>query len=131
MALLAALGFGGFYVLMDAASSRGEIVSAVFINRATVCAMLVAGALAFGVRPSLLRPGDWRDLMFVGLLASGATLLFAAATTKGLLSLVAVVASLYPVATILLAGFVLGERLRRPQRLGAAAALVGVGMIAA
>jgi drug/metabolite transporter (DMT)-like permease len=131
MAMLAALGFGSFYVLMDAASSRGDVVSAVLLNRATVFAMVVAGALAFGICPSLLRPGDWRDLALVGFLASGATLLFAAATTQGVLSLVAVAGALYPVATILLARFVIGERLRRAQRLGAVAALAGVGMIAA
>jgi drug/metabolite transporter (DMT)-like permease len=131
MAMLGALGIGSFYVLMDAASSRGDIVPAVFINRSTVFAMLAAAALVFGVRPSLLRAGDWRDLAFVGVLASAATLMFAAATNEGLLSLVSVVGSLYPVATILLARFVLSERLRRAQRLGAVAALVGVAMIAA
>jgi drug/metabolite transporter (DMT)-like permease len=107
------------------------MLAAVFINRVAVVATLASGALAFGVRPSLLRARDWRDLALVGVLASGATLLFAAATKEGLLSLVSVVVSLYPVATIMLAHFVLGERLRRPQALGATAALIGVGTIAA
>jgi drug/metabolite transporter (DMT)-like permease len=131
MAVIAALGFGGFYVLMDEASGRGDIVSAVLINRGAVFTMLASGAVVFGIRPSSLAPSHWRDLTLVGFLAASATLLFAGATTEGLLSLVAVVGSLYPVATILLARFVLGERLRRPQRLGAMAALVGVAMIAA
>ena len=61
----------------------------------------------------------------------GATILFAAATTAGLLSLVSVFGSLYPVFTILLAGVVLGERLGPRQRVGAAGALVGAALIAA
>jgi drug/metabolite transporter (DMT)-like permease len=131
MALLGGLGFGAFYVLMEEASSRGEIVSAVLVNRIAVFAILATGALVLGIRPSSLSGGDWRDVTLVGVLAVGATLLFATATTKGLLSLVSVLASLYPVVTILLARFVLGERVRRSQQLGAAAALAGVGMITA
>jgi drug/metabolite transporter (DMT)-like permease len=65
------------------------------------------------------------------LLSVGATFLFAEATTRGLLSLVTVIASIYPVTTILLAWLVLGERVAWTQRLGAAIALTGVALIAA
>jgi drug/metabolite transporter (DMT)-like permease len=48
-----------------------------------------------------------------------------------LLSVVSVAASLYPLATVVLARVVLGERVRRVQELGIAAALAGVVLMAA
>ena len=61
----------------------------------------------------------------------GATALYAVANTKGALSIVSVVGSLYPVMTLILARAVLGERIRPVQQAGVAAALAGVAMIAA
>ena len=57
-------------------------------------------------------------------------LLLAAATTHGLLAVVGVLAALYPVVTVLLARFVLGEQLRVSQRVGTLIAFVGVALIA-
>ena len=51
--------------------------------------------------------------------------------TRGELSVVAVVGSLYPVATVLLARAILGERLRTAQTVGVLAALVGVALVSA
>jgi len=62
---------------------------------------------------------------------SGANLLFVLAAVRGLLSLVSVLSSLYPVSTVILARTFLHERMRRSQALGVAAALVGVALIAA
>jgi drug/metabolite transporter (DMT)-like permease len=67
----------------------------------------------------------------VGLLDVGANGLYAWATTKGLLSVVAVLGALYPVSTVLLARVVLEERVRRVQEVGIVAALAGVALIAA
>ena len=53
------------------------------------------------------------------------------ASGHGLLALVAVLGSLYPVMTVLLAHVILGERLTAPQKLGVAIALGGVCAIAA
>jgi EamA domain-containing membrane protein RarD len=70
-------------------------------------------------------------LVIVGTLDVSANALFAAATRHGLLSIVSVGASLYPLATVILARLVLGERVRRVQELGIAAAITGVALIAA
>jgi drug/metabolite transporter (DMT)-like permease len=66
----------------------------------------------------------------VGLADVSANALFAVASTHGLLALVSVLGSLYPIVTVLLAHVLLGERLTRAQRAGVALALGGVAVIA-
>jgi drug/metabolite transporter (DMT)-like permease len=70
-------------------------------------------------------------LVLAGLLEFAATGLYGLANRHGQLSVVAVAGSLYPVATVLLARAILGERLVRLQALGVSLALVGVALIAA
>jgi drug/metabolite transporter (DMT)-like permease len=87
---------------------------------------------ALFVRPSMRIPRDmWPALLAIGTFDVLANTLFAVATTHGLLALVGVVGSLYSAVTVLLARFVLGERLAAPQRAGVVLALAGVALIAA
>jgi len=66
----------------------------------------------------------------VGLGDTLGNVLFAAAASQGgLESLTSVLASLYPVVTVMLAAVVLHERIARVQRLGAALALAGIVLI--
>jgi drug/metabolite transporter (DMT)-like permease len=128
MALAAAVGFGGFFVGMDAASDR-DVLWAIFAAR-TPDVLLLAVLIA-AMRPSLgMTAIDARDIAAVGIFDVGANALFAVASTQGLVSLVAVLASLYPVATILLARAVLGERIAPIQAAGVILALLGVAAIA-
>ena len=69
--------------------------------------------------------------MAIGVLDVTANGLFAAAANEGLVSVVAVLGSLYPVVTILLARMVLHERVQRVQQVGVATVLCGVAFIAA
>lgn len=129
LALVSAVGFGCFFLAMDRASNA-DVLWAVCVNRAMSVSLL--GAALLVTRPRLaLGGGDLRTLAVVGVLDITANGLFAAASTKGLVSVVAVLASLYPVATVILARFVLGERLHVIQRVGAGVALVGVALISA
>ena len=128
LALAAAAGFGGFFVGLDAASDGG-VLWALLAARTFDVALLVGVALL--LRPGLALSGrDMRDVAAVGLFDVAANALFALASTEGLVSLVAVVASLYPVVTILLARALLGERVRTSQGVGVVLALVGVAAIA-
>ena len=128
-ALLSAIGFGCFFVAMDRASNA-DVLWAVCVNR-TVSVLLLALALLV-TRPRLgLRVADMRILALVGVLDIAANGFFAVASTKGLVSVVAVLASLYPIVTVVLARVVLKERLHAVQRIGAAAALAGVALISA
>jgi drug/metabolite transporter (DMT)-like permease len=129
LALVAAVGFGSFFVGMRA-SARFDVAWALFAARAAgVGALLAAVAIRGSLGSARGRP-VW-PLAVMGLLDLGANALYAVATRHGLLSVVAVAASLYPLATVLLARVLLGERVRRVQELGIVAALAGVVMIAA
>jgi drug/metabolite transporter (DMT)-like permease len=128
LALLAAAGFGCSLIGLSRAAPGG-IAWAVWIMRIVAVPCMLALALALGAqRPSRRL---WPLLVGVGIGDTGATLLYAAATTRGLLSVVAVLASLYPVVIVVLARTVLGERIARPQLLGVAVALAGVALISA
>ena len=129
LALVAAVGFGLFFVGLDEASDR-DLVWALVFGR--VISMVILTLTALVLRPSFaMTRADARDIALVGLLDVGANALFAAGTTLGLVSIVSVLGSLYPVTTIILARIVLGERLHRAQRGGAAGALAGVALISA
>jgi drug/metabolite transporter (DMT)-like permease len=128
-ALISAVGFGCFFLAIDKASDS-DVLWAVCVNRTVSVGLLGLALLA--TRPALgLRPADMRTLAIVGLLDILANGFFAVAATKGLVSVVAVLASLYPVITVVLARVVLKERLRAVQRVGAALALMGVALISA
>lgn len=129
LALIAAVCFGGFVVALDGASDGG-IIWAVALSRLSSVGFI--GMAVLSLRPSLdISRGDAGPLVAVGALDLGANALFALATTTGLLSIVGVLGSLYPVITVLLAGLVLHERPRGVQRLGAVGALAGAALIAA
>jgi drug/metabolite transporter (DMT)-like permease len=89
----------------------------------------VALVIAHGWRS---RPSarDGAAMIGIGLLDNLANVTFAFASQTGLLTLIAVLGSLYPVATVLLAWTVLRERLNRWQWTGVALAFAGVGLIA-
>jgi drug/metabolite transporter (DMT)-like permease len=128
LAGLAALGFGGFFVLLHEASSR-DVLWAATIQRLTgVCIMLL---LALVRRPNLMV--GWQrlpSLLLVGVLDTGANVLYAFASVLGFVSVAAVLASLFPVVTMLLARVVLRERLSASQSLGVVCALAGVACVA-
>ena len=129
LALIAAVGFGSFFVTMDAASD-GDVLWAILVNRVAGVAILLGVALA--VRPPVLVGREHAGgLVAIGALDISANTLFAAASQEGLISLVAVAGSMYPVVTIALARAVLGERIERPQQAGVAVTLVGVALITA
>jgi drug/metabolite transporter (DMT)-like permease len=133
MALGSALGFGLFYVFVDAGTtgSRGAPLWVIAGARASSLMMLSTIAL-LGRRPALRWPGRkiW-PVALVGIGDTGANLLFAYAAVTGNLAVVGVLGSLYPVATVVLARWLLGERLSGGQNAGVVLALTGVGLLAA
>jgi drug/metabolite transporter (DMT)-like permease len=127
--LLTALGFGGFLVAMDAAS-EGGVSWALLMARLAAAGAFSAAFLLSRARLGV-RPAELPVLVLIGVLIIAADSMYAVASTKGLLSVVAVLSSLYPVVTILLARYYLQERLGRHQQLGAIASLSGAIVISA
>jgi drug/metabolite transporter (DMT)-like permease len=129
-AVLAMLAFGAYYVPMHAASSQDWLWPA-FLFRCTSVTLVWSVVLVRRARPTGLR-GHWPALIAIGFLDTGGNALYAAASsTHGLISVVSVLASLYPVVTVLLARLLLGERVQRTQDVGVAVTLVGVVLITA
>ncbi len=129
LALVATVGIGLMLVGYDETAKHdalwallgGRISSACFFT-----VFLLALRPRIGMRRSAL-PG----IVAVGILDTSANGLFALATTQGFLSIVAVLGSLYPVVTVVLAYLALRERLARHQLVGVLAALAAVALIAA
>jgi drug/metabolite transporter (DMT)-like permease len=126
LAIIAALGFGCFFVATDQASDADPIW-AILVARAASASVLWAMLVATRTKPAGARAVP--ALAVIGVLDTGANLLFALASTQGLVSIVAVLASVYPVITVILARIVLGERLHALQRVGAVGALAGAALI--
>ncbi len=127
LALLAGLGFGFYFVLIDRADPASSFWNLTFA-RSFAAIMLLALMLA--IRHPLLPPPDVLPLNILnGSLDAGGNLFFVLAAQAGRLDVASVLASLYPGATVALAWLVLGERLSRPQALGVAAALVAIVLI--
>lgn len=129
LACVSGVGFGLALVCIQ----RGSLTNAVMTltgMRLTSVGLFVIGALAVRTFGGL-SVRDAPALAAVGVADVGANLLFALATQRGLLSVTSVLGSLYPVITVLLAFFVLRERLLPVQRAGVVAALLGVALVSA
>jgi drug/metabolite transporter (DMT)-like permease len=129
LALLAAAGFGGYFPPMHAAGDA-DFWWAALLFRITSTSVIVAAA-AISRPPLRLGPVDLPLILLVGIGDMAGNLLFAAAASKGLVSVTSVLASLYPVVTIVLARIVLAERIARSQEAGIALTLTGVALISA
>ena len=134
LAVIGGVGFGVYFVALKFAGSAGVIwpLATARMGSLAICLLLVAGLSAKGdsgaERIRLTRLVVAWALCAVLLDTSG-NLLFIAATRAGRLDVAAVLASLYPASTILLAAWTLHERPTRRQGLGMAVAVAAVVMI--
>jgi drug/metabolite transporter (DMT)-like permease len=129
LAAVAGACFGAALVCIERGAQTNALMTLTGMRVTSVSLFLLA-ALALRTTGGL-RPRDVGSLAVVGVADVGANLLFAIATQRGLLSVTAVLGSLYPVVTVLLARFVLHERLRLVQQVGVVAALTGVVLVSA
>jgi drug/metabolite transporter (DMT)-like permease len=129
LAVVAALGFGTFFVLIDAAADESVPWA---IGTARLTAALLAAAIALGVGVRLAPPiAVLPTIAAAGLFDAGGNVAIATATTLGATGIVAVVSSLYPIVTIVLARLVLGEAVDTARRVGGLVALAGAALVAA
>lgn len=129
LAAFAALCFGLFLVFVAEGSQESAIMTMTAQRSVTACVVLAAAVVSRGVGG--LQTADIGWLVAIGTFDVVANLMFAFATTYGMLAIVSVLGSLYPVVTVVLAWAVLRERLAPAQYVGVAVALVGVAAISA
>lgn len=127
LACVAAVSFGWALIGLSRAAPGG-VAWGILLMRAVAVPLVGALALIVTPRGGLSRWG-WLGLAAVGVGDAGATLLFGAASTRGLLSVVAVLSSLYPIVIVVLGRVVLAERVSHTQLSGVAVALAGVALI--
>ena len=129
LALLAALLFGiEIYAL--ARGSEVTVAGSLLGMRLSSVVLVVAVALAQRRRSTPVGGRDLLPLLGLGVLDLAATAAYALASTGGLVSVVAVLASLYPAVTLLLARRFHGERLSRVQAGGVGVVLAGAVLCA-
>ena len=128
-ALLAALGFGASISALSKAAAGGALWAPLPMRLVGIS--LILGVVYF-LRPSTegLRT-SWRLLVGIGVCDTGANMLFGLASTRALLSVASVLASLYPVVLVALARVLLHERIAKHQLGGVVLALTGVALISA
>jgi drug/metabolite transporter (DMT)-like permease len=129
LALATAVGFGLYFTFADIAAD-GSVLWLLAVGRIVIIPA-IAVTLRLRGGSIALPPRDRWQLPLIGLVDLAATGLYGVATTRGALSIVSVIGSLYPVATVLLAATLLHERISRLQLAGVIAALTGVGMVSA
>jgi len=128
-AFVAGAGFGFFFVALARTSGDTGLWPLVSARAASISLLAVVLAVA-GRRPAVTREARL-TVVAAGVFDTTANALYLAAASRGLLSLVAVIAALYPASTVVLARVVLGERVQRWQLGGFALAALAVGLVAA
>jgi drug/metabolite transporter (DMT)-like permease len=128
LALLAGCGFGGFLVLMARGAHGGTYWP---LAAARGSSLLLALAAALASRQ------PWRPalqalplVLLSGALDAGGNAFFVRASQTGRLDVAAILSSMYPATTVLLAALLLRERASRPQVAGIAVVLAAIGLIA-
>ncbi|MDX1659032.1 MAG: EamA family transporter [Nitriliruptorales bacterium] len=126
-AIGAGLGFGLIFLLLDL-TTPGSGLWPLIVLRGIGTVLVALAAVVVGQR--LTAPvGTGRTLVGVALFDSLATITYLFATREGLLAVVAVIASLYPVATVVWARVAIDEQLARHQQGGLVLALGAVALI--
>ena len=133
LAVLSGAGFGVYFVALKFAATAGVVwpMATARMGSLTVCSTMLAGLT---LAESSLREGRLtrtavRWILGAAVFDTSGNMLFMASTRAGRLDVAAVLASLYPASTILLAAWALHERPTRRQAVGMLVAAVAVVMI--
>ena len=122
--LLAGIGFGSFFILMDIAA-RGATLWPMLASRAGGT-LIVAIYMIFRKDSWRLARDVWPVLVLNGFLDVGGTAFYVLASQAGRLDVAAVISSLFPGSTVILAALILKERVSRSQLGGIILALTAI-----
>jgi drug/metabolite transporter (DMT)-like permease len=129
LAIAAAVALGLFIYFLGLAGQHGDTLSALFGARVGSLSLLLVAVLLTGSSLRVSRRSLAAAAM-IGLIDTGANTMFVLASERGYLSIVSVLASLYPIVPVVAGHAFLGERISWPQRAGVALALAGVAAVA-
>jgi drug/metabolite transporter (DMT)-like permease len=127
LALLAGVGFGSFFILISRIS-HGEIFWPLAAARLSSLLFLFA-VLLIRRQSVLTEKSVWPVVFLAGALDVAGNVFFVLATHSGRLDVAAMLSSLYPAVTVLLATIILKERVTRLQTIGIVVALVAIPLI--
>ena len=133
LAILAGFGFGGFLICINRAGNTTVFWPLVAARTVSLVFMLLLMVFTARRERAGFRTSAklWFLMIIAGALDTAGNALFVMATQVGRLDVAAVLSSLYPASTVLLARFVLQERMSAVQNAGMVAALVSIPLIAA
>jgi drug/metabolite transporter (DMT)-like permease len=126
-ALLAGLGFGGFFILLDQIGDGAVFWPLAAGRLASIIAMGAYILARKGTRPPAKPP--WKLLAPVGVADVAGNYFFLLAVQTGRLDIASVLVSLYPAITVLWATWIAKERLTRWQALGVLLAVAAIALI--
>ena len=129
LAVIAGLGFGLFFILIDQVSDDAVFWPLIAARGASLVVILIV-ALSSG-QAWLPSRSSLRIVLLAGTLDVGGNTFFLLAAQSGRLDVASVLSSLYPAVTVILARSILKEHVTRVQGIGIAAALVAIPLIAA
>jgi drug/metabolite transporter (DMT)-like permease len=130
MSVGAGTGFGTLFVLLRQAGDARQ-VGLWALAGARPISIAVAALLAKRQgNPIFVPRAEWKTVAFAGMLDQAANVLYVLSIGRGLLSVLAVLAALYPVSTVALARLIDGERLQQVQFTGVMVAFVALMLVA-
>ncbi|MFG1998290.1 EamA family transporter [Spirillospora sp. NPDC048911] len=125
--------FGVFFILLKEAGDNSGLWPLVGARLGNLVIVLAAFAVLARLRPGAAPKVSGRLMiglaLLSGVLDAGANVLYFLAVQDGMLSLAAVLTSLYPAITVLMARIAYSERLRAVQQIGLALAAAGVALV--
>lgn len=124
--LLAGIGFGSYFILMHEATSTGATVWPMVASRSGGILLITTYMLITRVSWKVEDTSAWSLLTLNGLLDILGNIFFILAGQTGRLDVAAVLSSLFPGATVMLAWIFLKERLTRNQWIGIGSALIAI-----
>jgi drug/metabolite transporter (DMT)-like permease len=127
LALIAGLGFGSFFILISRVS-HGSVFWPLAAARLSSLLFLLAVVL-IRHQKVLAEKTVWPVVLLAGGLDTAGNVFFVLATHVGRLDVAAILSSLYPAVTVLLATIILKERVTRLQALGILVAVVAIPLI--
>ena len=129
LAVGSAFFVGLYFITMDVACTHHPIWASMIMRSSTL--IILIPLLFFAKITIRIGKVQFPPLLLMGVMDTMAAFCFAVATSKGMLSQVAVISSLYPAVTIILSAVITGERIQKIQFSGVILAIAGITLISA